>query len=336
MWTLYEDYVRWYLLMDYSRDESEFYASIMVETDTDDLCETPRPKKQCHNADKEVPEKEDATIPEPEALDEQLLETKDLCERPEPKKPSNNADKEIPEKEDATIPEPKALDEQCRIPLEPMLQSMVQNVSDEEDNTWGNWTAQGKLQQAPSQAPTACLRRAESDSQERSKRIARRIQVLLNSGYKCVSQARCQAESWIVSKKCLTKIELDKIKEECKDECCNPAGSSASATTPAILRRIKAPISEVATEHSEIRRLPNLADGNSKSSEAATEHSEIRRLLNRADENSKSSEAATEHSEIPEAACLDAKRPRKSGKGSFSQTQKMLYPGTNAKTTTQA
>ena len=303
VWTLetffcagvYEDYVRWYLMMGYSRDESEFYASIMVETNTDDLCETPRPKKQCHNADKEVPEKEDATIPEPEALDEQLLETKDLCERPEPKKPSNNADKEIPEKEDATIPEPKALDEQCRIPLEPMLQSMIQNVSDEEDNTWGNWTAQGKLQQAP------------------SKRIARRIQVLLNSGYKCVSQARCQAESMIVSKKWLTKIELDKIKEECKDECCNPAGSSASATTPAILRRINAPISE-----------------------AATEHSEIRRLLNLADENSKSSEAATEHSEIPEAACLDAKRPRKSGKGSFSQIQKMLYPGTNAKTTTQA
>ena len=74
-----------------------------------------------------------------EALDEQLLETKDLCERPEPKKPSNNADKEIPEKEDATIPEPEALDE-------PMLQSMVQNVSDEEDDTWGEWTAQGKSQ----------------------------------------------------------------------------------------------------------------------------------------------------------------------------------------------
>ena len=64
----------------------------------------------------------------------------------------------------------------------------------------------------------------------------------------------------IVSKKCLTKIELDKIKEECKDECCNPAGSSASATTPAILIRINAPISEAATEHSEIRRLLNLAN----------------------------------------------------------------------------
>ena len=228
MRTLYKDYVRLYLLMDYSRDESEFYASIILETDEE---------------------------------------------------------------------------------VQSMVQSMVQNVSDEEDNTWGQWTAQGKRQ-----PPTACLRRAESDSQINSNRIARRMRVLLNNGYyKCISQARCQAESMIVSKKLLTKIELIKIKAECKDECCNPAGSSASATSPAILSWINAPISE-----------------------AATEHSEIRRLLNLADENSKSSEAATEHSKIPEAACLEAKRPRKSGKGSFSQTPKNLYPGTKAKTTTQA
>ena len=290
MRTLYEDYVRFYLLMNYSRDESEFYARMKLEImpKTDDSWETPEPKKQCHNADKEVPEKEDATIPEPEALDEQLLETKDLCERPEPKKPSNNADKEIPEKEDATIPEPKALDEQCRIPLEPMLQSMVQNVSDEEDTTWGNWTAQGKLQQAPSQAPT------DKDQN----RIARRIQVLLNSTYKCVSQARCQAETTIDSKKWLTRIELNKIKAECKDECCNPAGSSASATSPSILRWINAP-----------------------SPEAATEHPEIRRLLNLAHENPRSGEAATEHSKIPQAACQEAKRPRKNGKGTSSHAR---------------
>ena len=218
VWTLYEKYVCWYLSMNYPRDESEFYASIMVEIYTDDLCETP------------------------------------------------------------------------------MLQSMVQNVSDEEDNTWGNWTAQGKLQQAPSQAPTACLRRAESDSQENPKRIARRIQVLLKSSYKCVSQARCQAEAMIGSKPWLTKIELDKIKEKCKDECCNPASSSAIHGST-----------------------------NTTISEAATEHSVIRQLLK------STREAATEHSEIPEAACLDTKRPRKSGKGSFSQ--KMSYPGTNAKTT---
>ena len=194
-----------------------------------------------------------------------------------------------------------------------MLQSMVQSVSDEEDDTWGDWTAQGKSQQAPSQAPTTCLRRAESDSQERSKRITRRIQILLTNGYKCFSQACCQAESMIVSKIWLTNIDLDKIKAECKDECCNPAGSSASATSSASLRWINAPIPE-----------------------AATEHSEIRRLLNLADENSKSSEAATEHSEIPEAACQEAKRPRKSGKGSFSETQKIFFPDTNAKTITQA
>ena len=179
-----------------------------------------------------------------------------------------------------------------------MLQSMVQNVDDEEDNTWGNWTAQGKLQQAPSQAPTTCLRRAESDSQERSNRIAKRIQILL-SIYKCFSQACCQAESTIVSKKWLTKIELNKIKAECKDECCNPAGSSASATSPTILRWINAPISE-----------------------AATEHSEIRRLLNLADENSKSSEAATEHSKIPEAACLESRRSKKSEKGTCLHSRK--------------
>ena len=208
MRTLYEDYVRLYLLMDYSRDESEFYASIILETDEE---------------------------------------------------------------------------------VQSMVQSMVQNVSDEKDDTWGNWTAQGKLQQAPSQAPTTCLRRAESDSQKNSNRIARRMRVLLNNGYKCISQARCQAESMIVSKKCAKKSELDKIKEECKDQCCNPAGSSASATI----------------------------------SEAATEHDQIRRLLNRANGNAKTSEAATEHSEIPEAACPEKKRPRKSGKGSFSQTQKM-------------
>ena len=49
-----------------------------------------------------------------------------------------------------------------------------------------------------------------------------------------------------------------------------------------------------------------------------------------ASENSQSSEAATEHFKIPEAACLETERPRKSGKGSFSQTQKMMFPATNA------
>ena len=253
--------------------------------------------------------------------------------------------------------------------------------------------------------------------QEESDRIAKRIQILLSRGYKCYSQVCCQAESTIVSNKWLTKSELNKIKAECKDECCNPR------------RWINAP-SEAPTEHSEIRRLLNLADENPNNSEAATGHSKIpeaaclesRRskksekgtcLHSRktssdsptssdtetpiptmipsdytqvpspassnqcpsstttdietlipteiesddeqvptviasddepeieniepeskrpkiASENSQSSEAATEHFKIPEAACLETKRPRKSGKGSFSQTQKMMFPATNA------
>ena len=49
----------------------------------------------------------------------------------------------------------------------------TQNMSDEEDDTWGEWTALGKSQQAPLQAPTTCLRRAESDSQERSSALVK-------------------------------------------------------------------------------------------------------------------------------------------------------------------
>ena len=250
--SLYEDYVRFYLLLDYSRNVSEFYARLQT---------------------REIPEKDNATIPEPEASD----------------------------REDS----------------EPMLQSMVQNGSDTEDDTWGNWTAQGKSQQTPSQAPSTYLGRAKSDSRETSNRIARRIRILLSKSYKCFSQACCQAESMIVSKKCLTNIELDKIKAACTDKCCKPADSSASAT-----RWINAPISEAATEHSE-------------SPVAATKDCIIRQLLTLANENPRIGEAATEHSEIPEAACQEAKRSRKSGKGSFSQSQKMLCPRKKAKTTTQ-
>ena len=98
-----------------------------------------------------------------------------------------------------------------------------------------------------------------------------------------------------VSKKWLTNIDLDKIKAECEDECCNPPGSSAKATSSAIFGAVNTAIPE-----------------------ATTEHSEILRLLILDNENSKSGEAATEHSEIPEAACQEAKRPKKSRKGSSS------------------
>ena len=108
----------------------------------------------------------------------------------------------------------------------------------------------------------------------------------------------CQTVSMTVSKKWLTNIDLDKIKAECEDECCNPPGSSAKATSSAIFGSVNTAIPE-----------------------ATTEHSEIRRLLILANENSKSGEAATEHSEIPETACQEAKRPRKSGKGTGSHAR---------------
>ena len=172
----------------------------------------------------------------------------------------------------------------------------TQNMSDEEDDTWGEWTALGKSQQAPLQAPTTCLRRAESDSQERSNRIARRIQILLNSGYKCVSQARCQATTMIDNPKqnWLQKSELDKIKAECKDKCCNPCTNELQChESQQFVDRVNTTISEAATEHSE----SPVADKKNETTilEDATKHSIIRRLLILADENPKSGKGTASH-----------------------------------------
>ena len=188
----------------------------------------------------------------------------------------------------------------------------TQNMSDEEDDTWGEWTALGKSQQAPLQAPTTCLRRAESDSQERSNRIARQIQILLNSGYKCVSQARCQATAMIdnPNHNWLQKSELDKIKAECKDKCCNPCTNELHChESQRFVDRVNTTISEAATEHSE----SPVADKKNETTilEAATKHSIFRRLLTLADENPKSGKAATKHSE----------RSKKLGKGTASHAR---------------
>ena len=169
-------------------------------------------------------------------------------------------------------------------------------MSDEEDDTWGEWTALGKSQQAPLQAPTTCLRRAESDSQERSNRIARRIQILLNSGYKCVSQVRCQAKAMIdnPNHNWLQKSELDKIKAECKDKCCNPCTNELHChESQQFVDRVNTTISEAATEHSE----SPVADKKNETTilEAATKHSIIRRLLILADENPKSGKGTASH-----------------------------------------
>ena len=188
----------------------------------------------------------------------------------------------------------------------------TQNMSDEEDDTWGEWTALGKSQQAPLQAPTTCLRRAESDSQERSNRIARQIQILLNSGYKCVSQVRCQATAMIdnPNHNWLQKSELDKIKAECKDKCCNPCTNELHChESQRFVDRVNTTISEAATEHSE----SPVADKKNETTilEAATKHSIFRRLLTLANENPKSGRAATKHSE----------RSKKLGKGTASHAR---------------
>ena len=185
-------------------------------------------------------------------------------------------------------------------------------MSDEEDDTWGEWTALGKSQQAPLQAPTTCLRRAESDSQERSNRIARQIQILLNSGYKCVSQVRCQAKAMIdnPNHNWLQKSELDKIKAECKDKCCNPCTNELHChESQRFVDRVNTTISEAATEHSE----SPVADKKNETTilEAATKHSIFRRLLTLANENPKSGRAATKHSE----------RSKKLGKGTASHAR---------------
>ena len=60
------------------------------------------------------------------------------------------------------------------------------------------------------------------ESQERSDRIDSRFEFLLVDGYRCFIQALCQAERMIDNKKWLQKSELNKIKAECDNECCNP------------------------------------------------------------------------------------------------------------------
>ena len=60
------------------------------------------------------------------------------------------------------------------------------------------------------------------DSKERSNRIERRVEVPLVDGYRCLSQAHDQAERMVDNKKHLKKTELNKIKAECKDDCCHP------------------------------------------------------------------------------------------------------------------
>ena len=57
---------------------------------------------------------------------------------------------------------------------------------------------------------------------ERSARIHRQMEILLVGGYRCFSQAFCQAERIIDNKRRFQEPELNKIKAKCEDECCKP------------------------------------------------------------------------------------------------------------------
>ena len=161
------------------------------------------------------------------------------------------------------------------------------------------------------------------NSQERSDKIEFKMEALLVQGYRCFSQAYCQAERMIDNKKWLRKFELNKIQAECGDECCDPKRiAKTSVRTPA--QKLEYERERLAKQDNDEERSSSsrnatssaiLGSVNTTIPEAATKHSQIRRLLTLANKNPRSGEAATEHSEIPEAACQEAKRPRKSGKG---------------------
>ena len=181
------------------------------------------------------------------------------------------------------------------------------------------------------------------DSQERRDKIDRKMEVLLVEGWRCFSQAFCQAERLIDNKKWLRKFGLNKIQAECEDECCDSCAYEMHWYEAQKLEYERERLAKQ-DKHEERRRVPfdnyydpeiewttsssssatsstNLGSVNTTIPKAATEHSLVRQLLAIANENPRGGEAATEHSEIPQAACQKAKRPRKSGKGTSSHAR---------------
>ena len=119
-------------------------------------------------------------------------------------------------------------------------------MSDEEDDTWGEWTALGKSKQAPLQTPTHHYRRHY-----------RRHYSRLNISYKCVLQVRCQAKAMIDNPNQFVDRMNTTISEAATEHSESPVADKKNETT----------ILEVATKHSMIRRLLTLANENPKHSE---------------------------------------------------------------------
>lgn len=178
------------------------------------------------------------------------------------------------------------------------------------------------------------------ERQERSDRIDRRMENLLVQGLRCFSQAFPQAERQIDNKKWLRKFELKEIQEKCEDECCDPNAYEPHWYEAQKLEYERERLAKE-DKHEERRRVPfdnyyepgiewtafssssatsstNLLLQSTEHSlvRAATEHSLVRQSLAIANENPRRTPST-----IPQAACQEAKRPRKNGKGTSAHAR---------------
>ena len=176
------------------------------------------------------------------------------------------------------------------------------------------------------------------ESQERSDQIDRRMENLLVQGLRCFSQAYSQAERQIDNKKWLRKFALKEIQEKCEDECCDPSAYGPHWYEAQKLEYERERLAKQ-DNHEERRRVPfdnyyepeiewtafssssvtsstNLGSVNTTIPKAATEHSLVRQLLAITNENLRRTPST-----IPQAACLEAKRPRKKGKGTSAHAR---------------
>ena len=173
--------------------------------------------------------------------------------------------------------------------------------------------------------PRSCRRRAAvpwKESQERSAQINRRMENLLVQGLRCFSQAFLQTERQIDNKKWLRKFELKEIQEKCEDECCDPNAYEPHWYEAQKLEYERERLAKE-DKHEERRRVPfdnyyepgiewtafssSSATSSTNLLLQSTEHSLVR--------------AATEHSLVRQAACQEAKRPRKNGKGTSAHAR---------------
>ena len=175
-------------------------------------------------------------------------------------------------------------------------------------------------------------------SQERSDKIDAQMENLLVQGWRCFSQAQLQAERQIDNKKWLRKWELKEIQEKCEDECCDPNAYEPHWYEAQKLEYERERLAKQ-DKHEERRRVPfdnyydagidwsasssssatsstNLGSVNTTIPKAATEHSLVQQLLAIANENPRRTPST-----IPQAACQEAKRPRKFGKGTSAHAR---------------